>query len=153
MSHPITHRRPDRPGFTLVEILIVVVILGILAAIVIPQFSNATNMARTNTMLEHLRVIRSQIGMYYAQHGSYPKLANMWDAMTGKTDIDGTIDPTGRYGPYFDHAPRHQFNNSSTIVAPGTGTSTDGWEYDETTGQIHAVGFDETTGTFTAPGS
>lgn len=147
-------RNTTKPrGFTLVEILIVVVILGILAAIVIPQFSNASDTARANTMLEHLRVVRTQIEMYYVQHNeTYPKLTEMWDVLIEKTDVDGTVNATGKFGPYLEREPRHQFTLSSTIVAPGAGTINDGWEYDETTGQIIAVGFDESTMTFTAPG-
>jgi len=63
----ITPRR-HRRGFTLVEILIVVVILGILASIVIPQFSNATETARQNTLKDELRYLRTQFVVYGAQH-------------------------------------------------------------------------------------
>jgi general secretion pathway protein G len=144
--------RPRR-GFTLVEILIVVVILGILAAIVIPQFSDASNTTRANTMLEHLRVVRTQIEMYYVQHNeTYPKLTQMWDVLTEKTDVDGAINASGKFGPYLEREPRHQYTLSATIVAPDAGTANDGWEYDETTGRIKAVGFDENSMTYTAPG-
>ena len=50
-----------KSAFTLVEILIVVIILGILAAIVIPQFTQASNDARTNSMRSDLQTVRSQI--------------------------------------------------------------------------------------------
>ncbi|MEM9111640.1 MAG: prepilin-type N-terminal cleavage/methylation domain-containing protein, partial [Planctomycetota bacterium] len=49
-----------RKGFTLVEILIVVVILGILAAIVIPQFTNASEAAKASSVLSQLQTLRSQ---------------------------------------------------------------------------------------------
>ena len=55
-------------GFTLVEILIVVVILGILAAIVIPQFTQASTEAKENSLCSNLQSLRSQIELYKCQH-------------------------------------------------------------------------------------
>ena len=55
-------------GFTLVEILVVVVILGILAAIVIPRLSQASSEARLNATLGNLQTVRSQIELYKVQH-------------------------------------------------------------------------------------
>jgi len=62
-------RRNTRKGFTLVEILIVVIILGILAAIVIPQFTNASQNARESSLQSILQTLRSQIELYKLQHG------------------------------------------------------------------------------------
>ena len=61
-------RRTRKSGFTLVEILIVVIILGILAAIVIPQFTNASQDARKNSLSSQLQTVRSQIELYKLQH-------------------------------------------------------------------------------------
>ena len=55
-------------GFTLIEILIVVIILGILAAIVIPQFSSASNDARKSNVQSTVQTLRSQIALYKLQH-------------------------------------------------------------------------------------
>ena len=57
-----------RHGFTLIEILIVVVILGILAAIVIPQFTDAAGEANRANLQSQLQTIRSQIELYNVQH-------------------------------------------------------------------------------------
>jgi general secretion pathway protein G len=68
---PIVTRRPRRQGagaFTLVEILIVVVILGILAAIIIPNFTDATLAAREGTLKEDLRHMRALIAAFRLQH-------------------------------------------------------------------------------------
>ena len=64
----MTVRRTRKAGFTLVEILIVVIILGILAAIVIPQFTSASQDARKNSLTSQLQTLRSQIELYKLQH-------------------------------------------------------------------------------------
>ena len=66
-----------RRGFTLIEILIVVVILGILAAIVIPQFTNAAQDASASSARSQLQTMRSQIELYRIQNnGQIPP--NPW---------------------------------------------------------------------------
>ncbi len=59
-------------GFTLVELLIVVVILAILAGILVPQFSSATDDAKMSSLDSNLANVRSAIELYYQQHGHYP---------------------------------------------------------------------------------
>lgn len=68
--------KAKRKGFTLVEILIVVVILGILAAIVIPQFTDASTEAKTNACKSNLATLRGQLELWKiresATGGTYP---------------------------------------------------------------------------------
>src|SRR5690348_11040355 len=59
-------------GFTLIEILIVVIILSILATLVIPKFSDASVTAKENTLKDELRYLRTQIVVYKAQHRDVP---------------------------------------------------------------------------------
>src|ERR1700716_1023915 len=93
-----------RSGFTLVEILIVVIILGILAAIVIPQFTNASTDARKSSMLSQLQTLRSQVQLFKLQHNDVlPDLiTNQWSQLTSKTNLAGAVDTTatGLFGPY-----------------------------------------------------
>src|ERR1700710_973951 len=93
-------RRTTR-GFTLVEILIVVIILGILAAIVIPQFTNASQDARKSSLVSQLQTLRSQVSLYALQHqdqyptglktAGTPTGAVAWAEMVTKTDINQVI--------------------------------------------------------------
>jgi general secretion pathway protein G len=129
-----------KSGFTLVEILIVVVILGILAAIVIPQFTEASTEAKLSSLCTDLQTVRSQIELYKIQHNDNPPAAaNFVAQMTSKTDIDGTVNATGAYGPYLQKMPTNPFNDMDTIDTSGTaGDGVGGWEYNETTGAINA---------------
>ncbi|MEM6795686.1 MAG: prepilin-type N-terminal cleavage/methylation domain-containing protein [Acidobacteriota bacterium] len=140
-------------GFTLVEILIVVVILGILAAIVIPQFTSASEAAKASSIQTQLQTIRSQIELYQIQHnGDFPGLTaatdgTAWDALTETTDLDNTIqtDGTGEFGPYLQKAPVNGFTGESDVVltsttngAVGAASGDIGWLYNTATGTIKA---------------
>lgn len=123
-------------GFTLVEILIVVVILGILAAIVIPQFSEASTEARLNSLCSNLQTIRSQLSLYRIQHNdTWPALGTFENQMIQKTLQDGTPDDAGTFGPYLQSVPANPFTGTNTVVAPGGAGA---WSYDDATGEFLA---------------
>ncbi len=65
----------NQDGFTLVELLIVVIILAILAAIIVPQFSATTDDAKQSAYDSNLANIRSAIDLYRQQHSAYPGAA------------------------------------------------------------------------------
>jgi len=137
-------------GFTLVEILIVVVILGILAAIVIPQFTQASTEAKTNSLCSDLQTLRSQIELYKVQHNDNPPtFATFESQMIYCTKLDGTAntskerDPANGfvYGPYLERVPANPFNDLDTLMAaadPPVADDSTGWLYNETTGEIFA---------------
>ena len=140
--------RTRKSGFTLVEILIVVIILGILAAIVIPQFTNASQDARESSLRSQLQSMRSQIALYKLQHRDEPPqlITDGWDVMTNCTDESGTVstatdptipDATFKFGPYFENPVVNPLANSSTVAA--TAAPAVGWVYSETTGVISAT--------------
>jgi general secretion pathway protein G len=132
-----------KSGFTLVEILIVVVILGILAAIVIPQFTDASTEAKESALCSDLQTMRSQIELYKIQHNDKApdSAANFEAQMTGYTDVDGNVQAAAGpniFGPYLQQVPTNQFNNLATLDNSGmAGDGLGGWEYNETTGAIH----------------
>src|SRR5438105_2428615 len=82
--HSISNHR----GFTLIEILVVVVILGVLASISIPLFSNATHDTRENMLKDELRYLRSQILVYKAQHRETPPGYPGGDSSASPTEAD-----------------------------------------------------------------
>ncbi len=72
-----------RKGFTLVELLIVVLILGALAAIAVPRILGGATTAKANACHTNIDMINSQIELYYANEGSWPATL---DVVTGDTD-------------------------------------------------------------------
>ncbi len=142
-----------KSGFTLVEILIVVVILGILAAIVIPQFTGASTEAKESSLMSDLQAIRSQIELYKIQHndllpGATPGVETTADtfveALTSKTNQDGVVGTgaTFRFGPYVQKLPANPFNDLSTVLVgtakQATGDNTTGWYLVDSTGGVNA---------------
>jgi len=134
--------RNRHQGFTLIEVLIVVVIMAVLAATIIPQFSTSTEDAKLNQQEFNVHTLRSQIQLYKIQHGGkYPTIQdNGLPELVSKTDVDGTINNTsGEYGPYIlEELPRNPFTNSNTVSASTTGNEATGggWLYDVNTGMI-----------------
>ena len=175
MQTPMQTRTPARRaatrGFTLVEILIVVIILGILAAIVIPQFTSASEDARKNSLTSQLQTIRSQVELYKLQHrDNFPTSDGkagviVWAKLTNKTDASGsTTASTGlNFGPYLQATPVNGLNGNTTpakAAADGVGFVMDAQGKIFATGADDAKYYDEATGTdiatptgFTAHGS
>lgn len=109
-------------GFTLIEMLIVVIVLAIMAAIIIPQFGSSTEDANISALKAQLKTMRNAIELYYHQHNSrYPGRYRQSDGasqvmdnnqaiqsfsrqLTLYTDkngkVSGTKDATFKYGPY-----------------------------------------------------
>jgi general secretion pathway protein G len=152
-------RHSTRKAFTLVEILIVVIILGILAAIVIPQFTNASSDARNSSLASTLQTLRSQIELYKLQHGD--TLPNLLTSGSGWAPFTGTTsygNPAQTFGPYMQATPSNPENGFSTVIdstaAPGaTVASGTGFvfDYNGGNGSGEIYGTSDTGGTTVAP--
>ena len=136
-SKDLTVRNYEQSGFTLIEMLIVIIILGILAMVIIPQITVSTEDAKITTLKTNLAGIRGTIEVYYAQHNmTYPGVvaaggayggANTALAFTSQltmysntagavaTAYDATNFPLG---PYIKGGtlPANPFNNKTDVV-------------------------------------
>ncbi len=129
-----------RKAFTLVEILIVVVILGILAALVIPQVGSVVNESKASSLLMDLKTVRSQIGLYRTQHEQHPTLDDFGLQLTKYTDEKGntnlTKTPVFKYGPYLQRIPANPYTGKNNLSTDDPGESD--WYYNPVTGEFHA---------------
>ena len=138
-------KKKRQSGFTLVEVLIVVVIMAILAAAIIPQFSDSSNDAKMGTAEFNWHTLKAQIELYKSQHdGVRPTTLSQ---LTITTNAAGTTDVAAGplvYGPYISDLPVNPWNNSATEVAataaPTAYSATDGWYYKSTTGELWIAG-------------
>jgi len=141
-------------GFTLIELLIVAIMLAILAAIVVPQFSSTTTEGEEAALKSDLAAIRSAIDLYRQQHGEFPAItassggscsggtagtggavspAAFTDQLTRYTNLAGQsctlpVGTSFSYGPYLKAAdiPQNPITNSNAIIVVPLGTASSG---------------------------
>ncbi len=146
-------------AFTMIEILIVVVILGILAAIVIPALSGGTTSARQTTLAMNLNLLRRFIPVYQSQHleaapgypngdqSATPTESTFVAQGTLATNRNGQTAARGTagypFGPYLSNIPPNPFNKLATVQVlgdsdafPSVADDSHGWIYKPATGEI-----------------
>lgn len=155
-------------GFTLIEVLIVVMVLGILAMMIIPRIIDTSDAAKFSVLQNNLKALRSAVEIYRCEHnGIYPGQNNAGGFPTSApavaeiafrrqmkryTDINGAVsqvkDATHKYGPYFksQNLPTNPFNNmpgvlcdtTTTDITVKSSTGTTGWLFFIQTGVLIA---------------
>lgn len=137
-----------RRAFSMIELVIVVVIIGIIAAIAIPRMSRGTAAAADSALKSNLAILRNAIDLYQTEHnGLYPTAsagATVEELLTQYSNADGSdTNPTKDtangfiYGPYLRAIPTMPVGaekGKKTIGA--TATAGTAWVYDSGTGTV-----------------
>ena len=136
-----TVRLVKNRGFTLVEILIVVVILGILAAIVVPSLANVRDEASIGATQTELQKLRRAVEVFQVRNENSLPSVTAGDGTWGDLILgDGEYLKDAPFNPYIGGA-----NQKVIVIGNGPDAAfqtTHGWIFDDTTGEIWAGGFD-----------
>jgi prepilin-type N-terminal cleavage/methylation domain-containing protein len=110
--------KTNKSGFTIVELLIVIVVIGILAALVITTFSGIQQKARDTKRQTDIKALHSQLEAFFAQNGGgYPVLADVNDAAWRATNMKG-LDANALCGPS-----NSDQTNCTLAAAPASGAA------------------------------
>jgi type II secretory pathway pseudopilin PulG len=140
----MTYKAKVPTGVSLLELVVVIVFMGLVAAVVIPRMSEGSTGTTHAGLSADLAVLRNAIDMYACEHsGTYPDADNFEVQVTQYTDISGATSPTKTathiYGPYLRKISPLPVGSSkgNTAVAANSGGNV-GWKYNSATGDIRA---------------
>ena len=116
--------RRVQEGFTLIEVMVVVVILGILAAIVVPRIMDRPDEARIIKAKQDIRVLQSALNLYKLDNFTYPTTDQGLQALTQPPDIP-PLPPKWKQGGYIETMPLDPWGNAYLYLQPGQNSAVD----------------------------
>ncbi len=116
----LLRRARSERGFTLIELVIVIGIIGVLAGIAVPRYSAYKTTAENNADALTARVVQTAIELYQAENGKYPEVG---DLEANATNPDPMVPLYTALGQYLQGTPK--FNNGTQTYDPETGIFTD----------------------------
>ena len=135
-----------KSGITVIEIVVIVVVFGVLASIIVPQFTLASSEAKLTELVSTLQKIRSQIELYRIHHNELlpGQVISGGDIIEADFITDLIMQGTDGYGPYLEEIPVNVFNDLNTVTfvndaaAVAEGTEGTGWWLNAATGEFYA---------------
>ncbi|MCQ4263188.1 type II secretion system protein GspG [Stutzerimonas stutzeri] len=121
-------QRRTQGGFTLIEIMVVVVILGILAALVVPQVMSRPDQAKVTVAKGDIKAIAAALDMYKLDNFAYPSTQQGLDALVKKPSGNPQPKNWNRDG-YLKRLPKDPWGNDYQYLSPGTQSQFDLYSY------------------------
>ncbi|HIP53146.1 MAG TPA: type II secretion system protein GspG [Chromatiales bacterium] len=116
--HPYTSVKTRASGFTLIEVMVVVVILSILAAIIVPKIMDRPEQARITKARQDIRALEAALNLYKLDNFSYPSTDQGLEALVSKPA--GTPEAKNwKAGGYLDRLPKDPWGNPYLYLNPG----------------------------------
>lgn len=144
-------RERERRGFSIIELVIVIMILGVISAIAVPRLSRAGESSKENAVIANVAILQSAIDRYTAEHeGLSPghdapgvvstSGADFSSRLVGVTLDNGAPGAGGIFGPYLRQIPSNPYNGLRTVRIGGAaaGAGTHGWRFDPVSIEIRA---------------
>jgi general secretion pathway protein G len=123
----------EEAGFTFIEIMIVVIIIGLLASIVAPQILSRLGQAQSTAAKDQIGTLQVALDQYYLDSGQYPTTEQGLDALRTKPTLSPV--PNGWYGPYLQRdVPKDPWSNPYYFKQPG--------EHNTTSYDLYSLGKD-----------
>ena len=117
----VRQKKNTQAGFTLIELMVVIVILGLLAGVIIPRFMGETDKAKVATTKMQIASLESALKMYKLDNGSYPSTEQGLQALV-ESPTAGNLPTNWRKGGYLEKGkvPKDPWKNDYIYICPGS---------------------------------